>query len=83
MYGHFEKWYKQRRCGVIPVEIVSSGVCAEEDSPFRSNKSDDEPEEEVRVKRLEIVFSNGLVIHHNNLDYSGLRVLIAKLGSLC
>lgn len=83
VYGHFEKWYKQRHGGVIPVEIVNSGVEGVEDNPARTSSSEDEPDAQVRVRRLEIVFSSGLVVHHNNLDYSGLRGLIAKLESLC
>lgn len=49
----------------------------------RSNNSDDAPDDHVLVRRLEIVFSGGLVVRHNNLDYSGLRSLIAKLKLLC
>lgn len=83
VYGHFEKWYKQRHGGVIPVEIVSSGVEPEEEKAVRLENPGDEPGDQVRVRRLEIVFSSGLVVHHNNLDYAGLRVLVEKLASLC
>lgn len=83
VYGHFERWYKHHHGGVIPVEVVSSGVEAVEGKLVRSNDFDDEPDDHVRVRCLEIVFSSGLVVHHNNLDYSGLRSLIAKLELLC
>ncbi|WP_455634894.1 hypothetical protein [Parabacteroides sp.] len=36
-YGHFEKWYKQRHGGVIPVEIVGSDIESEEEKVVRSD----------------------------------------------
>ncbi len=79
VYSHFEKWYKRTYTdGVIPVEVVDSSATHQESSdPLREVKSP------IRIKHLELMFSNGLLVKHNNLDYGGLKELIKKLESIC
>lgn len=79
VYSHFEKWYKRTYSeGVLPVELVDSSrpIVAQEEVQFLASPS-------VRIRSLEIVFSGGLLVRHNNLDYAGLKELVLKLESLC
>ncbi len=79
VYSHFEKWYKRTYTdGVIPVEVVDS---AAPQSP--ASEPHAEIKSPTRIKHLEVMFSNGLLVKHNNLDYAGLKELINKLESLC
>ncbi len=79
VYSHFEKWYKRTYTdGVIPVEVVdSSAPQSPASAPHAEMKSP------TRIKHLELMFSNGLLVKHNNLDYAGLKELINKLESIC
>ena len=83
VYGHFEKCYKRYGGGIIPVEIVSSEEETVDEKIPRPTPSEKELDSHVLMKRLEIVFSSGLVVHHNNQNYLGLRSIIANLESLC
>ncbi len=77
VYSHFEKWYKRTYTdGVIPVEVVDSSA-----SPAPDSQAELKPS--ARIKHLELMFSNGLLVKHNNLDYAGLKELINKLESIC
>lgn len=84
IYSHFERWYKKDRvANVVPVDIVdrdnlSNSPVAEFSSPM-TNSSPSEP----LVQLLEIHFSNGLEIHHRQIDYRTLRSLVEKLEALC
>ncbi len=80
VYSHFEKWYRRTYTdGVVPVELVDSSASQHSEStgPVKDLKSP------IRVKHLEVMFSNGLLVKHNNLDYAGLKELINKLESIC
>ncbi len=80
VYSHFEKWYKRTYTdGVIPVEVVDSSppYHPESTEPVKDQKSS------PRIKHLELMFSNGLLVKHNNLDYVCLKELINKLESIC
>lgn len=75
VYSHFEKWYKRTYTdGVIPVEAVDP-------SSLQESKAELKPS--TRIKHLEVMFSNGLLVKHNNLDYTSLEELINKLESIC
>ncbi len=79
VYSHFEKWYKRTYTdGVIPVEVVDSTTSQ---SPSPEPHAEEKPP--TRIKHLEVMFSNGLLVKHNNLDYAGLKDLINKLESIC
>ncbi len=79
VYSHFEKWYKRTYTdGVMPVEVVDSST---PQSPPPEPKA--EMRSSARIKHLEVMFSNGLLVKHNNLDYAGLKELINKLESIC
>ncbi len=79
VYSHLEKWYKRTYTdGVIPVEVVDS---AAPQSP--ASEPHVELKSSTRIKHLELMFSNGLLVKHNNLDYAGLKELINKLESIC
>ncbi len=80
VYSHFEKWYKRTYTdGVIPVEMVDSSASQHQETtePIKELNSS------TRIKHLEVMFSNGLLVKHNNLDYAGLKELINKLESIC
>ncbi len=83
VYKHFESWYKRRRDGVIPVEVVSSGSSASDAGLALVNDRSGVSVLSSKVKRLEIVFSSGLVVQHTHLDYAGLKNLVEKLSTLC
>lgn len=84
VYSHFERWYKQDRVAtVVPVTIV------DRDSLFVSGVDTIVPEEsssagtDTSIQRFEICFSNGLEIHHGEMDYRSFRSLVEKLEVLC
>ncbi len=80
VYSHFEKWYKRTYTdGVIPVELVGSSPSLHPESTEASK----EQKSPTRIKHLEVMFSNGLLVKHNSLDYAGLKELINKLESIC
>ncbi len=77
VYSHFEKWYKRTYTdGVIPVELVgsSSSLHPESTDPTKEQKPS------ARIKHLELMFSNGLLVKHNNLDYAGKYSIAFLLG---
>lgn len=75
VYSHFEKWYKRTYTdGVIPVEVVDPSSLPESKAELKPS---------TRIKHLEVMFSNGLLVKHNNLDYTSLKELINKLESIC
>ncbi len=74
-------WLRYKRTytdGVIPVEVVDSSSLQSPDAEVQT-----ELKPSARIKHLELMFSNGLLVKHNNLDYAGLKELINKLESIC
>ncbi len=68
VYSHFEKWYKRTYTeGVMPVEVVDSSA---PQSPPSEPTAEMKPS--TRIKHLEVMFSNGLLVKYNNLNYAGL-----------
>lgn len=54
VYSHFEKWYKRTYTeGVIPVEVVDPSSLPESKAELKPS---------TRIKHLEVMFSNGLLV---------------------
>jgi hypothetical protein len=78
VYKHYERWYKNNRSAkIIPVELV--GV----DDLSDGLSSEALPVSDSSIGSLDIHFSNGLHLHHEQIDYRTLRILVEKLEVLC
>ncbi|MEG0454588.1 MAG: hypothetical protein RR559_04440 [Bacteroides sp.] len=84
VYSHFERWYKQDRVAhVVPVTIVDRDSLSV--SPVDAIVAEESPSAgtNILIERFEIRFSNGLEIHHGEIDYLSFRSLVEKLEVLC
>lgn len=84
VYSHFERWYKQDRVSnAVPVKLVDRDKLSI--SPVDAIESDDSPSAvtDTLIQRFEIHFSNGLEIHHGEIDYRSFLSLVEKLEVLC
>lgn len=80
VYSHFERWYKQDRvANVVPVTIVDRDSLSV--SPVDTIVSEElsSAVDTTLIERFEIRFSNGLEIHHGEIDYRSFRSLVEKL----
>lgn len=84
VYSHFERWYKHDRVAhVVPVTIVDRDILSV--SPVDTIVSEESPSVNTGtlIQRFDIRFSNGLEIHHGEIDYLSFRSLVDKLEVLC
>lgn len=84
VYSHFERWYKHDRVAhVLPVTIVDRDRLSV--SPIDTIVAEKSPSAgtDTLIQRFEIRFSNGLEIHHGEIDYLSFRSLVEKLEVLC
>ncbi|MFR2070324.1 MAG: hypothetical protein ACLS4S_09175 [Bacteroides nordii] len=89
-YNLFEKWYKDTRKKIIPVQVLGTPP-AEVDSVeisasiLNQNPTSDSlvlPHTELRIL-VDIRMSNGVHVSQKNLSYEGLKNLVGKLEDLC
>jgi len=89
-YNLFEKWYKDTRKKIIPVQVLGTPP-AEVDSVeisasiLNQNPISDSPvlpHTELRIL-VDIRMSNGVHVSQKNLSYEGLKSLVEKLEGLC
>ncbi|CDD96896.1 putative uncharacterized protein [Bacteroides intestinalis CAG:315] len=89
-YNLFEKWYKDTRKKIIPVQVFD-GPSTEAGMEEKSSPLPDRnPEVGTRLPSptalrilLDIRMSNGVHISQKNLSYEGLKSLVEKLEGLC
>ena len=80
-YNLFEKWYKDTRHKLVPVQV--DGLPSSAPSPLEASPSKTvEKMASVRIL-VDIRMTNGMHIQQRNLDYSGLRRLVENLEVLC
>lgn len=76
-YNLFEKWYKDTRHKLVPVQMTGQPEHSEShESLFASCQ------EPVRIM-VDIRMSNGIHIQQRNLSHDGLKHLVEKLEALC
>ena len=80
-YNLFEKWYKDTRHRLVPVQVdgrPSAEQSVMEEAP---------PEQKVMADSVRIMvdirMSNGIHIQQVNLDFEGLKRLVGNLEVLC
>jgi len=87
-YKQYEHWYKKCRGGrTVPVEIVVPEESGAEDR-IRSGNSDISQAPlpagvKRRIRKMEIVFTDGMRLRSTNLDYTLLMETVQRLSSLC
>lgn len=82
VYNHYERWYKTyHNAKIIPVEVVSRDGLSESSLPKAVSVS--APVPDSVISSFDIRFSNGLHIHHEQLDYRSFCALVEKLEVLC
>lgn len=80
-YNLFEKWYKDTRHKLVPVQVdglPSGKASVVEESPSDQNALPDS----VRIM-VDIRMTNGIHIQQRDLDFDGLKRLVWKLEALC
>lgn len=89
-YNLFQKWYKDTRKKIIPVQVLGAPSIGEDSveapvpvqDPNLSIGSPVLPNAELRIL-VDIRMSNGVHISQKNLSYEGLKKLVEKLEGLC
>lgn len=84
-YQVFNKWFRDRKKRIVPVEIVGreEEPKPDETSKVESPKASKAPEDMPCVKYVKLVFGNELKVEKKNLAYQGLKELVEKLEGLC
>jgi len=89
-YRQYERWYKTCRGGkALPVEIVDTDAMFGLEDRIQDGKLDINPapasssDEERNIKRIEIIFKDGMRVRKTNLDYALLLETVQKLSALC
>lgn len=80
-YNLFEKWYKDTRHKLVPVQVdgrPSAEQSVMEEAPSAPQLMLDS----VRIM-LDIRMTNGIHIQQRDLDFDGLKRLVGKLEVLC
>lgn len=83
-YNLFEKWYRDTRHKLVPIQVSGHPDTVTSVSPAASSPRQ-EPSatpEAVRIL-VDIRMSNGVHIQQRNLSHSGLKELVEKLDALC
>lgn len=81
VYSQYEKWYRQFKAMKIePLEVLGLKKEDPQESPdcMSTDKST-----EPAISYVNLTFSNGMEVHHHNLDYQALKLMIEKLEALC
>ena len=89
-YNIFQKWYKDTRKKIVPVQVLGApsteAEMAERPSPIPEQKPESNTwlssPTELRIL-VDIRMSNGVHISQKNLSYEGLKSLVEKLEVLC
>jgi len=89
-YNLFDKWYKDTRKKLIPVQafgtpptdVVSKAASAPALDQNPTCASPVLPNTELRIL-VDIRMSNGVHVSQKNLGYAGLKNLVGKLKGLC
>lgn len=80
-YNLFEKWYKDTRHKLVPVQV--EGLPSAEQSVMEESPSDSKVlSDSVRIM-VDIRMTNGIHIQQRDLDFDGLKRLVGKLEVLC
>ena len=80
-YNLFEKWYKDTRHKLVPVQV--DGRPSSEQSVMEESPSDRKVMlDSVRIM-VDIRMTNGIHIQQRDLDLDGLKRLVGKLEVLC
>lgn len=80
-YNLFEKWYKDTRHKLVPVQV--EGRPSAEQSVMEEAPSDPKLVlDSVRIM-VDIRMTNGIHIQQRDLDFDGLKRLVGKLEVLC
>lgn len=83
-YNLFQKWYKDTRHSIVPVQVAVPMDPESGSSPCAPVASLESPLPSGSVQILiDIRMSNGLHIQQRNLSYQGLKSLVEKLEVLC
>lgn len=83
-YNLFEKWYKDTRKAIVPVQVLDAPGENLEAKDFNTQGVKPSPKalSEFRIC-VDIRMSNDVHVSQKNLSYSGLKTLIEKLEVLC
>ena len=82
VYSQFQRWYKKHVSGISIVPVSDPYIQTESvlsPSPSLPPTGD----LRTRVDFVNIVFSNGLKIYQQHIDYEHLKLLVEKLEALC
>lgn len=84
-YNLFEKWYKDTRNKIVPVQVLDKDSKAsqlEDLNPESHIIASSTPQTPIRIL-VDIRMSNGIHISQKNLSYQSLKSLVEKLEGLC
>ena len=84
-YQVFNKWFRDRKKRIVPVEIVGreEEPKPDETSKVEFPKASKTPKDVPCIKYVKLVFGNELKVEKKNLAYQGLKELVEKLEGLC
>ena len=89
-YNLFEKWYKDTRKKIIPVQFLGASSPEAGMKEIASSSPEQKPEADTRFSShaelrilVDIHMSNGVHLSQKNLSYEGLKSLVEKLEGLC
>ena len=80
-YNLFEKWYKDTRHKLVPVQV--DGRPSAEQSVMEEAPSDPKVMLDSVRNMVDIRMTNGIHIQQRDLDFDGLKRLVWKLEVLC
>ena|SRR5574344_22019 len=84
-YNLFEKWYKDTRNKIVPVQVLDKDSKASQLEDLNSEShiiASSTPQTPIRIL-VDIRMSNGIHISQKNLSYQSLKSLVEKLEGLC
>ena len=81
-YQVFNKWFRDRKKRIVPVEIVGRDEDSKPEVEAEEKKAEG-PKRASCVKYVKLVFGNELRIEKKNLSYHELKELVEKLEGLC
>ena len=81
-YNLFEKWYKDTRSKLVPVQVESVPAILKESTSENEVPTTPQSLEIPRIM-VDIRMTNGIHIQQRNLNYDGLKRLVEKLEFLC
>ena len=84
-YNLFEKWYKDTRNKIVPVQVLDKDSKASQLEDLNSEShiiASSTPQTPIRIL-VDIRMSTGIHISQKNLSYQSLKSLVEKLEGLC